>query len=148
MSQDITGTGLVVSLIASKTYPAGISLTNFADDADPFDPSSIRIADVSMGLNGDLITWSKAVPLPVVLNFIPGSPDDLNLAVLADANRVGQGKASANDIITITVLYPDGSIITYTGGKLTDAMFGKGVSSAGRLKSKPYAFAFEKNIGA
>lgn len=147
MAQDVTGFGAVISIIASKTYPAGITITQFSDDADPLDSSSIRFADATMGVNGDLIKWSRAVAVPVVLNVIPGSEDDLNLAVLANANRAAQGKVSANDVITLTCVYPDGSIVTYTGGIITDAMFGKSISSSGRLKTKPYAFAFQSNIG-
>lgn len=143
MTNSISGFGIVVNIIASKTFPVGFTITQFADDADPLDFSSVRVADTAMGLNGDLITWSRATPLPMVLNVIPAGVDDVNLQILADANRVGQGKNGANDIITATVVYPDGSIRVMTGGKLTDSQFGKSVSSAGRLKTKAYAFSFE-----
>lgn len=148
MSNDITGFGVIVSLIASTTFPVGVPITQFADDSDPCDFASVKIGDVAMGLNGDLITWAKAVPLPMVLNVIPGTEDDLNLQVLADANRVAQGKISAFDNITAVITYPDGSVITLTGGKMTDAMFGKSISSAGRMKTKSYAFSFETKNGA
>lgn len=147
MAQDITGTGVVVSLIASTTFPVGIPLTQFADDADALDMPSIQIADVAMGLNGDLVSWSRANPLPIVIAVVPGSEDDLNLQILADANRVGQGKASAYDDITLTIVYPDGSIVQFTGGKLTDAMFGKSVSNSGRIKTRSYSFKFEQKNG-
>lgn len=141
--QDISGFGLVVSLIASNTFPTGIVLTQFADDADPIDLASIKIADTGMGLNGDLITWAKAVAVPCVLAVVPGSTDDTNLSILAENNRVGRGKNGARDVITMTVRYPDGSTAFLDPGVITDAMFAKSVSSAGRMKSKPYAFAFE-----
>lgn len=147
MLNDITGFGLVINLIASNTFPAGIAITQFADDADPVDMASIKIADTSMGLNGDLIKWSKAVPNPFVINVIPNSLDDVNLAILANANRVSQGKNSAKDTITATVVYPDGTVITYTNGAITDAPFGTSVASAGRMKTKAYVFSFESNIG-
>lgn len=63
--------------------------------------------------------------------------------MLAEANRVAKGKRSALDVITMTVIYPDDSGATYTTGKLTDSMPGKGVSSAGRFKTSAYIFAFE-----
>lgn len=144
--QDISGFGLKVQILASVTFPAGITITAFADDADPLDMASIQLADKAMGLNGDLITWSKAVPLPMVLNVIPGSEDDRNLQVLAESNRVGKGKNSNRDVITATVIYPDGTTNTLISGKITDAMMGNGVASAGRLKSKAYAFAFENRV--
>ncbi|EHL7666656.1 hypothetical protein KEH73_000770 [Salmonella enterica] len=141
--EDISGVGLRVTIVASNTFPSGITITQFADDADPFDVPSMQLADKAMGLNGDLITWSKASPLTPTINVIPDSEDDKNLQVLAEANRVAKGKRSALDVITMTVIYPDDSGATYTSGKLTDSMPGKGVSSAGRFKTSAYIFAFE-----
>jgi len=144
--QDISGFGLQVQIIASVTFPSGVTITQFADDADPLDLTSIQIADKAMGLNGDLVTWSKATPLPCTLNVVAGSEDDLNLAVLAEANRVGKGKNSARDIITTNIIYPDGRTVTLSNGKITDAMFGNSVASAGRLKSKTYVLAHENMV--
>lgn len=144
--QDVSGFGLIVSLVADETFPAGIVLTQFADDADPLDMASIQIADKAMSLNGELVTWAKAVPVPAILNIIPGSADDENLSILAQNNRPGLGKIVAGDKITMTVKYPNGTVTFLTGGVMTDAMFGKSVSSAGRQKSKTYTFAFEQVV--
>lgn len=143
MGQDISGTGVVATIVASVTFPAGFSVTALADDADGIDVPTVQIADKAMGLNGDLVTWSKANPLLPVLNVIPGSEDDVNLGILLEANRVGKGKVSARDVITMTIAWPNGTIETYTAGKITDGMVGNSVASAGRLKTKPYNFAFE-----
>lgn len=140
---DISAFGLKVQLTASQTFPSGISITQFADDADPFDAPSMQIRDKAMGINGDLIAWSKANPLPVTLNVIPNSEDDRNLAVLFEANRVGKGKQGARDVIGITVVYPDGRTASFTQGVITDGMAANSVASAGRFKSKAYVFAFE-----
>ena len=143
MTQNVSGFGLIVTLIANKTFPVGLPITQFADDADPLDMSSIQIADAAMGLNGDLVTWSKAQKLPMVLNVIPATQDDVNLQILADANRVARGKNSANDAISATIVYPDGTTVVLSGGIITDAQFGRGVSSQMRLKTKTYAFIFQ-----
>lgn len=148
MTQDVSGFGLTARLIADSTYPTGISITQFADDSDPLDMAAVQIADVGMGLNGDLVKWEKAAPIPCVLNVIPGSPDDINLQILADSNRVGQGKISAYDDITLTLVYPDGAVTVLTGGIITNAVFGKPVSQAGRLKTRTYSFMFESKTGA
>lgn len=140
---DISGFGTVVNVLASNTFPSGVTFTQFADDGDSLDIPSIQIADKAMGVNGDLVTWSKANPLVVTINLIPNGDDDKNMAVIAEANRVGKGKQSARDVITMVVNYPDGRIATYTAGKLTDAMPGNAVASSGRYKTKPYSFAFE-----
>lgn len=144
---DISGFGLVVNVKASASFPAGFQVSQFADDGDSLDIPSMQLADKAMGLNGDLVTWSKAAPLTLTMNIIPNSEDDKNLSVVAEANRVGKGKKSAQDVITITVAYPDGKNVTYTNGKMTDGMPGNGVASAGRYKSKAYAFAFENVTG-
>ena len=140
---DISGFGLSVSLTASITFPSGITVTQFADDADPIDLTSMQIRDKAMGLNGDLLTWSKANAIPFTLNVIPNGDDDNNLAVLFEANRVGRGKKAVQDIISVTVNYPDGSTKTLTPGAITDGMPSNGVASAGRMKTKAYMFAFE-----
>lgn len=146
MANDVSGFGLKVFLQASNTFPAGITITQFADDADPLDMPSLQIADSAMGLNGDLVTWARAQKVPLTLNVIPGSDDDINLAILAQANKVGIGRTSARDVITATVMYPDGTSTEATNGKITDAILGKPIASAGRMKTKPYIFAFEDAI--
>ncbi len=141
--QDISAFGIRVQVIASETFPSGISITQFADDADPFDAPSMQIRDKAMGVNGDLISWSKANPIPVTLNVVPGGEDDLNLSVLFEANRVGKGKFGARDVISIVALYPDGSVAAFSQGVITDGQPANSAQSSGRLKSKAYAFAFE-----
>lgn len=143
MSTNISGFGLQIQLVASNTFPSGIVISQFADDADPFDIPSIQVADKGMGVNGDLVTWSRATPTSITLSIVPNSEDDTNLSVLLDANRVGRGKRGARDVITMTGIYPDGSSITLTEGAITDGSPGNSVASAGRLKSKSYQFAFE-----
>lgn len=141
--QDISGFGARVRVVASKTFPQGFDLTQFADDTDPFDIPSTQIRDKAMGLNGDLIMWSKATPVGITLAVVPGSDDDKNLAALYEANRVAKGKQSASDVVTVTVVYPDGKTLTCQNGGITDGPAGVGIASAGRLKTSSYQFAFE-----
>lgn len=145
--QNISGFGLADTIVASKTFPVGLFLTEYADDTDPLDIPSIQIADKAMGLNGDLVIWSKPQPINLVLSVVPGSFTDINLAVLLEANRVGRGKIGARDLIQMTVSYPAGNFITLTNGAITDGPPASSVSSAGRLKSKSYSFTFENRIG-
>lgn len=141
--QNISGNGIEVSLKASVTFPTGFSVTAFADDSDPFDLPSIKIAETAMGVNGDLVIWNTPTPIVFSLSVIPGSDDDKNLSILFEQNRAGKNKKSAKDKITITGIYPDGRKITLVNGGITDGMPGDSVASAGRLKSKTYTFAFE-----
>lgn len=143
MAQDVSGFGTIINVVASNTFPNGFTISQFADDADPFDSPAIAIAETAMGLNGDLVTWSKAVPLPVTINVIEGSDDDTNLSIVMEANRVGRGKISAQDLITLSIVYPTGRTVTFTPGKMTNGMPAPSVASAGRLKTKAYQFTFE-----
>jgi len=145
---DISGFGLQAQIKASVSFPAGFTVTSYADDADALDVPSIQISDKAMGLNGDLIVWSKANPIVLTLNVIPDSEDDRNLATLLEANRVGKGKNSSRDQITMTVTLPSGKKTTYSAGYITDGPPGDSVASAGRLKTKAYAFAFENRVEA
>jgi len=143
MSFDVSGTGFSLTIKFSNTFPQGIQVTAFADDADPWDAPSLAIATASMNLNGDLITFSSPQALTRTVNVIPGSEDDNNLSIAYEANRVGKGKRSARDVVTIVANWPDGSTETLSQGKMTDGMSGKSLASAGRIKSRSYAFAFE-----
>lgn len=147
MVQDVSGFGLVVNLQASLTFPFGLQVMEFAGDTDPLDMASVDIADTLMGLNGDLIVWAKAIALPMALAVIPGSNDDTNLQILADANRVGPGKAAAADIIQAAVVYPDGSIVQLNNGRMISAMFGRSVAGSGMQKTRVYTFKFESKTG-
>lgn len=144
--ENISGFGLVVNVLASNTFPVGLLLTEFADDADPFDLPSLQIADKAMGLNGDLIIWSKPNPINVTLNVIAGSFTDANLAVLLEANRVGRGKTGARDIITMTAIYPSGNVLILNNGAITDGIPANSVASSARFKSKSYQFSFENKV--
>ena len=141
--QDISATGISLLVKADKTFPNGFTVTQFADDADPFDLPSLEIAATAMNVNGELVTWSSPQPINPTLNVIPGSEDDNNLATLFEANRAAMGKAVARDVITIVATYPDGSTVTLSNGKMTSGFPGKSVASAGRLKSKAYVFMFQ-----
>lgn len=145
---DISGFGLQVRVVASETFPSGFTVTSFADDADPFDFPSQQIKDKAMGINGDLIVWSKANPLNITLALIPKTDDDKNMSVLLEANRAAKGKKVVQDVITMTAIYPDGSQITLANGAITDGIPRNAVASAGRLKSKTYGFSFENVTGS
>lgn len=140
---DISAIGVSVRCIASLTFPVGFTITEFADDADPFDLPAIDIATPSMNVNGDLVVFSAATPIPITLNVIPGSDADNNLSVIFEANRPGKNKRHAGDIITMVANYPDGSALMLSEGKMTNGVPGNSPASAGRIKSKAFSFAFQ-----
>ena len=140
---DVSGTGLSVIVYASNTYPQGIICTTFPDDTDPMDIPEITITESGMGLNGDLVTYSSPQPIQYSLSLIPGTPEQLAMDYLLEANRVAKGKRSANDVITIVINYVNGKRRTLKPGKITGGLPGLGVSSDGRTKTPTYNFVFE-----
>ena len=141
--QNVSGFGLRVVIKASVTFPSGFTVTQFADDADPVDSPATAISDTAMGLNGELVVWNTANPLPLTLNVVPGGDDDRNLEVLATSNMVGRGRTPARDVITATILYPDGRSVTLSQGVITEGMVTRSVAASSRIKTRPYSFAFE-----
>lgn len=141
--QDISATGITLLVKASNTFSQGFPVTQFADDADPFDLPAIEVAATAMNVNGELVTWSSPQPIATTINVIPGGEDDTNLAILLENNRAAMGKITARDVITIVAVYPDGSTVTASNGKITSGSPGKSVATAGRLKSKAYTFVFQ-----
>ena len=143
---DISGTGLSILVRASNTYPQGILCTAFPDDTDPFDFPEITITEYGMGLNGDLVTWSSPQPLQFSLSLIPGTPEQVAMEFLFEANRVAKNKMSAKDTITIVAMYADGTTKTLKPGRIVGGIPGKGVASGGRIKTPTYNFVFENKV--
>lgn len=141
--QDISASGMVLTVTASVTYPGGFDITEFADDTDPFNIPDIEIATTAMNVNGDMVSWSSPTPITPTVAVIPGSAADVNLGLLFDANRPGKGRRTARDKITLVGTYPDGSTITLSNGKMTSGNPGKSVASSGRIKTGSYVFAFQ-----
>ncbi len=146
--QNVSGYGLRGNLVASRTFPNGFDLSEFADDADPLDFPNKKIADGKSNLNGGLVIWTIAGPTMVTISVIPGSEDDQNLAILFAANNPGAGKRPVGDVCQLTMIYPDGSQKQATNGAIVEGPPGTGVASSGRQKSKTYSFMFENDTGS
>lgn len=144
----ISATGLVITVTASNSFPlVPITITDFADDTDPFDTEALTIAEDAMGLNGKYLSWSQPTPLRVTIAVIPGSDSDIALATLLELNRVGENKASAQDVITMTGQYPGQLPILLTGGAIISGSPISSAASSGRKKTKIYVFGFGNKIG-
>lgn len=141
--QDVSAIGFTLILRASETFPNGFTISEVADDADPFDIPAVEIASTAMNVNGDMVTWSSPTSMTPTINVIPASESDKNLSILWDANRAARGKRHARDVITLVASYPDGSTKTFSEGKMTSGMPGGSVASGGRIKSNAYVFAFQ-----
>lgn len=141
--RNVSATGLSITVTASRTFPSGFVLTEFADDADPFDIPAVDATTATMNMNGVLVASNTPVPITPTINLIPGGQDDQNMQVIYDSNRAARGRRVARDVITMTVNYPDGSTATAINGVIVSGNPATSVASAGRLKSSAYSFAFE-----
>lgn len=144
--QDTSGTGIEVNIIALPTFPAGLKVTQFSDDADPLDAGDIQTAEYGMGVNGDLVVWRTPKPIEATLSVIPNSDDDKNLMILFDANRVAKNKLSTKDLITMVIKYPDGETKMLTNGAIISGSPINSIGSNGKTKSKVYRFVFENKL--
>ena len=118
MTTNVSAFGLRVVLQASVTFPFGTTFTNFGDDTDPLDIPSLQIGDTGMNINGNLVTWSKANPIKVTLSLVTASEDDQTMSIIFQANRVGRGKKSVNDVMNMSIFYPDGRLALLNNGCL------------------------------
>jgi hypothetical protein len=140
---NISGFGLTVNVVASVTFPNGVSITAFADDADPLETGAVDLGDTGMGLNGDLGVWSRPQVYDLELNVFATTQDDKNLAAIFDANRIGKGKTSARDVINVVINYPNGEKVALNNGIMVTGTAFPPVSNQGRFKTRTYRFRFQ-----
>lgn len=145
MTISVTGFNTKVSLRASNTFPAPIVLTQF-----PGDESAISIEDIEIGQHtGGLeerVAWNVYAPIVIDLNIIAGGENDDLLNVLLLANRAEKGKELAQDILTMSIIYPNGRIRTYGDGSIMSGPGGLTVDAERKLKTNLYKFGFDTII--
>ena len=140
---NISGYGLTISMIASNTFPVGILLRNFPDDQDAVSFTDMDIADYAVGVNADLITWSKGAAVKVSIGAIADSATDLQLALLLSANRVGPNKLSARDVFQCGIIQGNNNTGGFSNGLIISGPPFNTIQSTGKMKSKIYTFVFE-----
>lgn len=143
---DLSHFGTIAYISASNTIPAPLPITHFADNADGIDLPSMDIADMVMGTNGHVASWSKAVPIEITVNLLPNNISHLTMNTIFEANRPEQGKKPARDIITFTRVLPDGSTLTLSGGKMISGTPATSMASDGRTKNPSYMMKFAKML--
>lgn len=143
---DIGGLGSKVTIVSVPTFPQGFTITEFASDSDPVVIDDVEVTNTEVGVNGDVVSWHRATTIPIELSVIPNSESDKNLQILVNTNRGAKNKVSLDDDITMTIAYADGTMETYTGGKIVSGKIGKSISSDGKLRTGQYRFVFANKI--
>lgn len=149
MSQNISGYGLSISMIASNTFPVGVLITDLVEDTDPFDIPELTIGEAKGTPNGKVIYWANCNPIMVNIAVIPNSYSDIQLAILLENNRPGENKVSNYDSITLSAIYPNNpeATLILSDGFILSGTPSTGMSGSGRQKSKTYGFAFGGKTG-
>jgi len=143
MTVEISGFGSGVFLVATETFPAGITLSQWPDDTDPLVVEQDDFGSATKGVNGELLRNLVANPISVTLSLIPGSLDEDNLQTLANANRPGKNKSIPYDVITLTEFDAQGNSFTYNNGIIVSGNAGFSVSSNSRKSTNTWGFLFE-----
>lgn len=144
MSNNISLFGLSVRIIADRTFPAGFTVTQWADDTAPIESPVIDTGAYGMGPNGDMVVWQKPAAILGTLAVVPNGEDDRNLSILHEANRISKNKGvTPMDKITFIVSYQDGRVVTLSQGISMSGPGAPGGTQDGRLTSRPFGFVFE-----
>lgn len=144
MAIDISGYGTTVDMIVPQLFPAGLTLTQFADNVNPVEFEDLEIAGRAMGLNGDLAFWIKPAPIDVTFSVLAETEDDNNLKSILNASRAIRGKPNLKIIIpSATITYPSGKVVNLAKGYMLSGPVSSTVESEGRFSSNRYKFTFE-----
>ncbi|MNH12266.1 hypothetical protein D3C79_718020 [compost metagenome] len=144
MSTNISLFGLTVRIVADRTFPAGFTLTQWADDAPPLESPAIETGAFGIGPNGDMVVWQKPAAISSNFAVVPNSEDDRNLAILHEANRISKSKGIVPmDKITAVLSYQDGRVVTLSQGIIMSGPAAPGGTQDGRLTSRVFGFVFE-----
>ena len=147
MVADTSSIGVSARLVASQTYPNGITLTAFPEDGDLGDSGTTAIGSHASGVNGHLIVWKTANGITVSIPIIPNTEDAAKMERLYAANQSAPNKIVAHDIIQLVVTNPvTGVPTTYKNGWLEEGPAGTQYGLDGRIRSKVYTMTFESVI--
>lgn len=145
--QDSSSIGVRVFLIASVTFPRGITFQAFPEDGDVGTNGEIDIASSASGVNGELIWWKTVTGIQTQVPLIPNTPEEALMDMLFQANRGAKNRFPKKDIITMVVTNPvTGVVSTYKNGYVRNGNVGYTYGGDGRIKTKNYGFTFEDKI--
>lgn len=148
MAINVSASGTIITIIASNSAPfVPIIISEWSNEANPISFNDHQGGGGIMDLNGFGIRWSKALPIRCNLSVINGSNSDIKLALLYMLNRVGGGKRSAADRITMTISGPNQLPILCTGGWVLSGAPSPSASAQGNFRGKNYSFEFDNLVG-
>jgi hypothetical protein len=140
---DVSAFGTSVTVVATKSFPSGFKVTQFADEVDPVSVEPMEPSAYEILIDVSLFFYQKGAPIKVSISVIAGTPDDENLRIILNNRKGTKGVIALPDTCTLTVSYPNGSPSVFTGGGIISGPPADSVQAgAGRRKSNTYTFAF------
>lgn len=155
---DISFQGAKLTL-ACDAIRAGNIVLEFSDEGTPVEFPDMEVVGDAMTLNGELVTWTKPVPVRFNITVIPGSNSDVILRNLLYAGHVGgrKGKAISQTYVHITtatlecpsitsngIVSAAGSTnFTFSNGRLSGGPPAIGANAEGKMSARTYKFVFE-----
>ena len=143
---NVGGANSKVTIISVPTFPQGFTVTELATDTDPLVIDDIEINNTEVGVNGDVVSWKKAGLINVELSVIPNTESDKNLKIILNSNRLAKNKVALDDDITMIVTESDGTITTFSGGKLISGPLSNSIGADAKIRTKTYRFTFSNVI--
>lgn len=141
---DVSTTGASVTIKSTVTLPVPVPITHFADDKEPFQIDDQEITGHGMGINGDLVVYTKPVPVTCSVSVVANSPDDIALYTLFRMNKCTSA-THAFDIVDMSIVIPNiAKPFRYVNGKILAGPPGPTSSNDGKNQSHTYKFVFEK----
>jgi hypothetical protein len=143
--ENIGGFGTTVTILATKTFPVGFTLSKFSDDVAPIEFGESQVADHEFLVDGDIISFETATAVSVKVSVIPGTEDDENLNILLNSNKSIFRIGGFPDLMVMTINYPNQAPLVLNKGYIRSGPAGTSISEAGRGKGKQYEFIFAEN---
>lgn len=150
------------TLVLSSDLVNGDVVLSFSEEGTPIDFPDMETVGYGMNMNGELITWTKPVPVTFRITLIPGTRSDNALRKLLYASHIGGSNGAAVNIgqvliKTATLTIPKITIantssaveaagtlkFTFSNGRMTGGNPAMGSNAEGKMTARTYNFVFE-----
>ena len=133
-----------VSFAGSSVTVAGITVTDFMDDANPVEFQDVEVSTVGVNCNGSMIRNAKPNVIMMSLTVIPGSRSDTELYNLWKKYRVqGNWNAQWETPLTASVTIGSGrGSRSFSNGTMVNGPGGPSSNGEGKMQGRTYSFAF------
>lgn len=154
---DISAVGSQVIIKTRHDKIGTINITHFSDEGTPFECPDVDFSTNQKNLNGDMISSRTPSVYTVSVTVIPGSKEDQQLTMFAQANALQPSnvvKVSQLFVESIMLLIPEINLSAedpsarmcyqWFNGRLKSGPTGMSTSVEGRLSSRTFVFELEK----